>query len=801
MSRLLMVEQKLYQLNQANGDIKLFSPLAMPKASGYLWNQKLLVQATCRGFVNSQFTQPEPAKYSKGPCLEATSFIQPEPYYYAHHPGRFFYIKDEISGEIFSAPYEPVKAELDRFEFTVSLTEISWLVEKLSIRIELVLSIPNDEQLEVWDLKVTNLSNEQRKLAIYPYFSIGYMSWMNQSAKYLPEHNAIVASCVTPYQKLEDYPKQKNFKDKTYLMSEKPIHSFCANQEAFEGEGGLSQPDEINAQILSSRPSQYETPAAVFQFRETIAAGESFSNRLLFGPMLTEAELKSVRTNYCNNPSRSFDNKDLTRLEYQNYMQQAQGCIQISTPDPELDHFVNHWLPRQIFYHGDVNRLTSDPQTRNYLQDHMGMSYIKPSLAKSGFINAISQQKNSGEMPDGILLHEQATLKYINQIPHADHNVWLPICLSAYLKETNDYDLLQMQFCWGDSAELNSIAEHIDRAMDFLLNARDERGLSYIVQGDWCDPMNMVGHKGKGVSAWLTMATSYALKEWSEICYSLNRVEKAKEYSDQHQLLNQLINQYFWSQQWFARGITDDGRLFGVEKDPQGKLFLNPQSWSILCNALLPEHMDKLLKAAEQQLQTPYGMMMLAPAFTEMREDIGRITQKSPGVAENGSVYNHAAIFYAFALYQLGQADKGYKVLKQMLPNAEDAIERGQLANFIPNYYRGAYHQFPEHAGRSSQLINTGTISWYYRCLVEGLFGVYGEQGELVIKQNLPSHWQHASIKRRFMGATFEIEFNRLDKLSKCLIEVDGVIQDNERITNIESGKCYRVVVNIPGEP
>ena len=31
--------------------------------------------------------------------------------------------------------------------------------------------------------------------------------------------------------------------------------------------------------------------------------------------------------------------------------------------------FVNHWLPRQVFYHGDTNRLTTDPQTRNYLQD------------------------------------------------------------------------------------------------------------------------------------------------------------------------------------------------------------------------------------------------------------------------------------------------------------------------------------------------------------------------------------------------------------------------------------------------
>jgi cellobiose phosphorylase len=38
-------------------------------------------------------------------------------------------------------------------------------------------------------------------------------------------------------------------------------------------------------------------------------------------------------------------------------------------------------------------------------------------------------------------------------------------------------------------------------------------------------------------------------------------------------------------------------------------------------------------------------------------------------------------------------------------------------------YYRGAYYQHPRTAGRSSQLFNTGTVSWVYRCLVEGLFG------------------------------------------------------------------------------
>src|SRR5690625_5875023 len=54
--------------------------------------------------------------------------------------------------------------------------------------------------------------------------------------------------------------------------------------------------------------------------------------------------------------------------------------------------------------------------------------------------------------------------------------------------------------------------------MDWLLQARDYRGLSFIDQGDWCDPMNMVGYKGKGVSGWLSVATAYALTLWAEIC-------------------------------------------------------------------------------------------------------------------------------------------------------------------------------------------------------------------------------------------------------------------------------------------
>ena len=105
-------------------------------------------------------------------------------------------------------------------------------------------------------------------------------------------------------------------------------------------------------------------------------------------------------------------------------------------PRPEFDNFVNHWLPRQVFYHGDVNRLTTDPQTRNYLQDNMGMSYLKPEVTRAALLYALSQQEPTGAMPDGILLAQGAELKYINQVPHTDHCVWLPVCLQAYLDET-----------------------------------------------------------------------------------------------------------------------------------------------------------------------------------------------------------------------------------------------------------------------------------------------------------------------------------------------------------------------------
>jgi cellobionic acid phosphorylase len=772
---------------------ELNTPVKMPGASGYLWNRKMLIQINCRGFAVAQHLQPEPAKYSYAPNLEAKTFMQPEPAFYAHHPGRFVYIRDEESGEIFSVPYEPVKKTLDNFIFSVGKSDIEWRVEHLGLEIIFSVSLPINDPVELWTLKINNKSGRKKTLSIYPYFTIGYMSWMNQAAKYRKDLGGIVATCVTPYQKLEDYPAIKTLKDKTFFLHDTKPDAWETRRENFEGEGGLNNPDGINNGNLANGEALYETPAAVLQYHLKLEPQLSQEYRFIFGPARTDSEISELRHKYLS--AKGFKT---SLLEYQDYLREGQGILKIETPDADFDNLVNHWLNRQIFYHGELNRLSTDPQTRNFLQDTMGLIYFKPALARRNFLHALSQQEENGAMPDGILLYKDSELKYINQVPHTDHSVWLPICVEAYLDETGDYTLLDEPVRNVKSGDVRTVFECISAAMCWLINDRDNRGLNYIAQGDWCDPMNMVGPLGKGVSGWLSIATIYALKLWAKICVEQNESKVAEEFSAFAEEISTAVNKHLWDGNWFARGITDDNVVFGTNRDKAGKVFLNPQSFAFLAECVNGDQTQKIIEAVEKHLETPYGMMMLAPSFTSMREDIGRVTQKHPGTAENGSVYNHAAAFYIYGLYKIGESDRAFRAIRQMIPGpaTEDYLRRGQMPVFIPNYYRGAYHQFPEVAGRSSQLFNTGTGSWLYRSLIEGLFGVKGCRNGLEIKPQLPNDWENAKITRHFRGATFNINYKRSKEITKPTIFVNGQPLDGNIIGNIEADRTYQVTVN-----
>jgi cellobionic acid phosphorylase len=312
--------------------------------------------------------------------------------------------------------------------------------------------------------------------------------------------------------------------------------------------------------------------------------------------------------------------------------------------------------------------------------------------------------------------------------------------------------------------------------------------------------MNMVGYKGKGVSGWLTMASAYAFLIWSGICEQSGHTDTAEKFRLEAEKFNEVINRYLWDGEWYARGITDDNVVFGISTDKEGRIFINPQGWALLCGAADNEKQEKLMKSVTELLETPYGVEKLAPSYTAMREDVGRVTQKHPGTAENGAVYNHASAFYIYALYSKGRNDNAYRLLRKMLPgpDTEDIIQRGQLPVFIPNYYRGAYGQYPRTAGRSSHLFNTGTIAWYYRCLIDGLFGLKGVKEGILIDPKLPAHWREVSVIRYFREAELQIEIKREAGIKAVEVYAGDKLIDGGILKDLEPGKVYKVVVRIP---
>ena len=69
----------------------------------------------------------------------------------------------------------------------------------------------------------------------------------------------------------------------------------------------------------------------------------------MFGPAYDETEILDMKKKYLSKGAFEKAAKD-----YEEYIQKGSGCLKIETPDKDLDNLVNNWLPRQMYYHGDV---------------------------------------------------------------------------------------------------------------------------------------------------------------------------------------------------------------------------------------------------------------------------------------------------------------------------------------------------------------------------------------------------------------------------------------------------------------
>ncbi|XHR30964.1 MAG: GH36-type glycosyl hydrolase domain-containing protein [Chthoniobacteraceae bacterium] len=746
----------------------------LERADSHLFNDTMEIQMDQRGKCRARFMQPNSTPYCE--------------------PLRSFYLRDDATGEFWSVPFEPVQAEPQKFEFSPGLTDIQWWVTVNEIEAWIRVTIPREDQVELWTVTITNRSSKPRTVSLYPYFPVGQLGWISQISKYEPELGGIVVDYFPYYVKVEDYYKLRNRKNSVFCVADRRPASAETNHREFLGGNGPHNPAGLHLPNLGGNEAHYEPSVIVMQYPLSLASQETDTLNFVFGPAKDRNDIERLIGTYL-----SGDGVEKSIAKVQAYLESIRPAIHVETPDSDFNHFINYWLPQQIHFCGGILRMEGDPCVRNAYQDAMGATFILPRKARYWFYTICAHQHTDGSMPHGAPLADGVDVFLINTIPHRDMNVWPPLAISYYMKETGDMSILDEYVGFKDGDEKASVFEHVCRGLEWQLGDRTERNLCRLGQGDWDDPLNMAGWKEKGESVWLTEALAIALDTWAEVAEQIGDKKRAARYRDEAAVSRATINQLAWDGSWYARGTTDDGLWFGTKQDTEGKVFLNAQSWAMICGAVdSPKRVNDCVQAVNEYLMSPSGPMTMGPAFTHMREDIGKITQKTPGTAENGSVYAHAAAFYAYGLFRVRRGEEGFRVLRMLMVGTEEnpLARAQQLPLYFPNYFRGIASG--KTAGRSSCNWGTGTVAWFYRTVIGELLGIRGEFGGLRIDPQLPKAWDQVSVRRKFRESEFEISIKKSATVENIQITLDSEILPGNIIPAQEPNSKHAVQVLIP---
>lgn len=746
----------------------------MDTADMYLWNDTMFVQVDHRARCTALFNQPEHAFYAKG-------------------RQRCFYIRDDESGEYWSAPFDPVCREPDEFEFSVATTDLRWVVSRDDVEAVVELTVPRDDQVEIWRVSLTNTGHHRRRMSLFSLMPIGFMGWLFHRADYDPALGAIVCDHFPYYADYREYYRLRVKKNKVFFAADIPPVSWECGEEAFTGFSGMHAPEALRRPTLKKGGARFESITAVLQHRWSLQPGRARTVTFLFGPARSNGEIRRMRGRYLR--PGGFDRAVAGQRRRRD---RSRPCLTIDTPDTELNHFVNHWLPNQTMMQGYTFRVDMAPHTRNALIDTMGLTWIDPEAARERFLRIYSFQQADGAMPMGFQLDRQVRLNAQRRIFHRDINVWGALAIETYLEETQDWAILGEEVAFADSSDRTSLYDHVARGLTWQAGDRGRRGLSLMGEGDWNDPLNMAGYRGKGESGWLTQAVAVAADCWARVARGYGKQADARRFRALADRCRDAVRRRCWDGEWYARGTTDAGKLYGVETDREGKIFLNTQSWAMIAGEPDPRRIERMIRSVDRYLDTPWGPEMLGPGYTKMREDIGRLCQKHPGFAENGSVYCHAALFYAHGLYAARRGEEAFSVYRRMLTGAKgNPIERsGQLPLYIPSLYGG--RPMDHNAGKSNHYFRTGSCPWFYFLTDRMLFGIRPEKEGFRVDPQVPAAWKTARLVRRFRGARYDIEYRRRKGLDTVRLRLDGKLLASNLVPTAKPGTKHTVVVEMP---
>lgn len=719
--------------------------------------------------------------------------------------GEAIYIRDDQTGEFWSPL--PAIGGIDNFyEIRHGQGYSVYQVVHKGLAVELRVTVDPVQPLKHLSVSLRNGGSVARSLSVLGYFELLIGNTVKETGKHLsfallPDH------CVVARQ-----VRSNAFPDRRVIVGiAGGVDHFTVSKKEFVGRfNDLRTPDALLRTHLSSVLETNGEPCVALSRSVQLAAGEELTIDFFLG----EAHKDSIKSLHAYaNANRSNNVIDVSQSAWDRLPR-----LQFDLPDASLSLLCNRWLPYQtlssrIYGRTGFFQIGGAFGFRDQLQDALAILWIDPQWVREHILAAAAHQFIEGDVVSWWHPHNNFGARTRLSDPH----LWLPYVVARYIRFTGDVSILDetIPYLIGDMPDdamrsvvgifnpgtvNESLYEHCVRALDRALTS-GVHGLPLMGDADWNDGMNAIGPDGQGESVWLAWFTIAVLRDMRALCESRGDHARAEQYSEQEQSYHAAIMKYGWDGDWFLRAYTDAGLPIGTTQAEAFRIDSIAQSWA----QFIDGNTDRVLHAlrsAKEELHIWDGLVPLAtPPATRSTLDMGTISDYAPGIRENGSQYNHAALWFARALFGSGDADNAMLIIDAINPiKRSDTAERVAVYRGEPYAVAAEIYSAPTYAGRAGWTWYTASAGLLYRTIIEQLLGLRRTGDTLVISPVFPCHWKEASVTVPVGSASYSIRYavtESADQSERIEVVCDGVPMLQQTIVLADDGKEHHVSVSL----
>lgn len=314
--------------------------------------------------------------------------------------------------------------------------------------------------------------------------------------------------------------------------------------------------------------------------------------------------------------------------------------------------------------------------------------------------------------------------------------------------------------------------------------------------GGWNDGLSAVGLEMKGESIWLAEFLYYVLTNFAKVSEKYNKAELAADYNKKAEELKTAFDKYAWDGKWYYRGTKDSGEKIGSCENEDGKIFLNPQIWSVMSEIAPKDKQETAIDSVKEFLFKNNGPLLLYPGYSKPDKFIGYLSRYAAGRRENAGVYTHAATWSIWAFGKMKDSELAYEAFKRLCPIyngmdpdkwvAEPYVTPGNIDGpDSPNY------------GMAGWTWYTGSASWFQKVIVDWILGVRTTEEGLIIDPCIPKDWLKFTVKRKYKNSIYNITVLNESNSSSGVksITVNGNLIDGSVVA--ETGKQINEVLVI----